>query len=82
MKLTPPFSTPDIAESLSVQVRQERAERHKCFLKIVSNLRFLAKQGLPLWRHGAEENDSNFMQLLRLKERSHEACCNPLPMHI
>ena len=67
MKLTVlPSTTPDIAEALSTQVHQERAERRKCFLKIVSNVRFLGRQGLPLRGHGAD-HDSNFMQLLKLR---------------
>ncbi len=34
------------------------------FLKILSNVQFLARQGLPL-RGDGEETDSNFTQLLK-----------------
>ena len=35
-------------------------------LKVLSNIKFLARQGLPLRRHG-DESDSNFLQLLKLR---------------
>ena len=41
--------------------------RH-CFLKILSNLRYLARQGLAIRGHG-DETDSNFYQLLKLREQ-------------
>ena len=61
-----PSSTPNIAEALSSQTQKERLDHRKCFLKIVANVRFLARQGLPLRGHGDQECDSNFMQLLKL----------------
>ena len=62
-----PSSTPNIAEALSSQTQKKRLDRRKCFLKIVANVRFLARQGLPLRGHGDQECDSNFMQLLKLR---------------
>ena len=56
----------DVGESLSTQHAKEKLERRKCFLKILQNVRFLARQGLPLRGDGKEE-DSNFKQLLKLR---------------
>ena len=64
--VTMPSCSKNIAESLSLQVAKEKLERRKCFLKILSNLRFLARQGLPLRGHG-DEQDSNFIQLMKLR---------------
>ena len=36
------------------------------FLRILENIRFLARQGLAIRGHG-DDSDSNFMQLLRLR---------------
>ncbi len=36
-------------------------------IKIISSIRFLARQGLPLRGDGSEELDSNFYQKLKLK---------------
>ncbi len=36
-------------------------------IKIISSIRFLARQGLPLRGDGSEELDSNFYQMLKLK---------------
>lgn len=64
--ITLPSSSRDIAESMSAQVAVERLDRRQCFLKILSNMRFLARQGLPLRGHG-DETDSNFLQLMKLR---------------
>lgn len=64
--VTLPSTTQDVAESLSAQHQHDKLERRKCFLKILSNISFLARQGLPLRGHG-DELDSNFVQLLLLR---------------
>ena len=64
--VTQPSTSKDIAESMSAQIAKERLERLQCFLKILSNIRFLARQGLPLRGHG-DETDSNFFQLMKLR---------------
>ena len=64
--MTLPSTTKDVGESLSAIHQQEKLEHHLCFLKILSNIRFLAWQGLPLRGHG-DESDSNFNQLLKLQ---------------
>lgn len=38
----------------------------QCLLKVLSNIRFLARQGIALCGDG-DENDSNFIQLLKLR---------------
>ena len=63
---TLPASTPDVAMCLSSQHQKDCLERRQCFLKILSNVRFLARQGLPFRGHG-DESESNFTQLLRLR---------------
>ena len=40
-----------------------------CFLKVLSNVRFLARQGLAL-RGDGDEADSNFMSLLNLRSEN------------
>ncbi|XP_062523284.1 uncharacterized protein LOC134197946, partial [Corticium candelabrum] len=62
-----PSSMKNVAESLSAQLKMEKLERRQCFLKVLSNIRFLARQGLPLRGHGDHESNSNFLQLMRLR---------------
>ena len=55
-------------ESLStLQAEQKRENRH-CFVTILSNVKFLARQGLAL-RGDGNTKYSNFLQLLALKPR-------------
>ncbi len=61
--ITLPATAKDIGESLSSQLAKDRLERRQCFLKLLSNVRFLARQVLPL-RGGGDESNSNYMQLL------------------
>jgi len=61
-----PNTTEDIAEVLSRQHKQEKMERRHCFLKVLSSIRFLARQGLPLHSDDTEDN-SNLIQLLKLQ---------------
>ncbi len=53
--VTLPSSTKNVDEALSTQLRKEKLERRQCFLKVLSNVRFLARQGLPLRGHGDHE---------------------------
>ena len=55
-----------IAESLSAKATNNRLEWRQSFLKILSNMKVLAWQGLPL-RGDGDEADSNFMQLTKLR---------------
>ena len=61
-----PRLTGDVGERLSTEHEQQKAENRKIFRKILQNIRFLARQGLPLRGHGAG-SDGNFIQLLRLQ---------------
>ena len=56
----------DIGESLSKQHSEEKADNRALLLKIIGNIRFLARQGLALRGSGDDEN-SNFIQLLKLR---------------
>ena len=64
--ITLPGTTSDVGEMLSSQLAKERLERRKCFLKLLSNARFLSRQGLA-FRGDGEESDSNFMRLIHLR---------------
>ena len=64
--VTMPSSSNNVGELLSSQLAKEKLERRQCFLKILSIIRFLARQGLPFRGHG-EEHDSNFLQLMNLR---------------
>ena len=63
--VTLPSSTKNMAESLSNALNREKFEQRQYLLKIFSNIRFLAQQGLPLRGHGDHEtqteSDSNFV---------------------
>ena len=60
-----PGAVVDMGESQSAQHQREKVENQHCFLKILSSLRFLARQGLPLRDH-SDDSDSHFIQLSRL----------------
>ena len=47
-------------------IENEKSENCRCLLKIISNIRFLARQGLPL-SGNSDENDSNFVQLIKAR---------------
>ena len=64
--ITLPKTTSDIAETLLVQHQREKLERLQCLLNVISIVRFLAQQALPLRGHG-KECDCNFFQLLKLR---------------
>ena len=61
-----PATTCDIGESLSIQQKREKQENRQCFIKILSSLRFLARQGLAFRGHG-DGSQSNVTQLLALR---------------
>ena len=61
-----PATTNDVGEMLSSQLARERMEQRKCLLKLLSNARFLARQGLAFHGDG-EELDSYFTQLIYLR---------------
>lgn len=61
-----PSTTRDIGEMLSSAHAQEKATNRHCLLKVMSTLRFLARQGCAIRGHGAGETNGNFHQLLKL----------------
>ena len=61
-----PRQTGDVGERLSKEHEQEKAKNRAMFQRILQNVRFLARQGLPLRGHG-DGADSNFTQLLHLR---------------
>ena len=46
--VTLPAATTDVCELLSGMHAQEKIENRQCFLKILSNLRFVAHQGCAI----------------------------------
>ena len=63
-----PSACPDVGEMLSSQHSQQKKENRECLLKILANLKFLARQGIPL-RGCGDDADSNFMQLMKMRAR-------------
>ncbi len=61
-----PSTFPDVGEMLSREHAQEKSENRQCLLRILSNIRFLSRQGLA-FRGDGDEADSNFIQLLKLR---------------
>ena len=61
-----PATTRNIGESLSKQHSKEKHEHRQCFLKLLANVKFLSRQGLP-FRGSGDGSDSNFLQLLKLR---------------
>ena len=58
-------------ELQSADHQAEKARNREMFLLVLQNIRFLARQGLPL-RGDGDEFGSNFTQLLRLRGVDHE----------
>ena len=72
---TLPATTRDVSEQLSQEHQKEKETNRKMLLKVVSCIRYLARQGLALRGDGCEK-DGNFMQLLKLKGEDDEALIN------
>jgi len=64
--ITLPGTTSDVGEMLSSQLTNERLERRKCLLNLLSNACFLSRQGVAFCGDG-EESDSNFARLIHLR---------------
>ena len=62
-----PSSTPNVGEMLTQQYAKEKECNRKMLIKIISSIRFLARQSLALREDGSGELDSNFYQMLKLK---------------
>ena len=63
-----PTTCPDIGNMMSTQHADSKKLNRECLLKILSNLQFLARQGIPI-RGDGDEADSNFIQLLKVRGR-------------
>ena len=64
--LTLPSTTRDVGKLLSsAHAREKEVNRH-CLLKILTDLRLLARQGCAIRGHSGE-NDGNFHRLLKLR---------------
>ena len=61
-----PSTTKDVSELLVMQLAKEKGHNRRMFLKIVCSIRFLSRQGMA-FRGDRNDEDSNFLQLLRLK---------------
>ena len=68
---TKPDACGDISAQLSTTSCEGRSINRMNLLKILSNVKFLARQALPLRGHGSAE-DSNFTQLYILWEEDNE----------
>lgn len=66
MVITLPKTTKDVGEMLSSTHLKEKNANRQYLLKVMQNIRFLARQGIPL-RGDGDEHDSNFIQLLYLR---------------
>ena len=64
--LTLPRTTKDIGEILSTKHLEDKIHNRDCLLEILSSLRFLGRQGLPI-RGDGDETDGNYIQLLMLR---------------
>ena len=64
--ITLPATTKDVGELLVQQHAKEKECNRKMLLKILASIRYLARQGLAL-RGDGDEDDGNFLQLLKLK---------------
>ena len=60
------MNTKDVGESLTQQHKEEKKQNRASLLKILSSLKYLARQGLAMRGDGSDE-DSNFKQLLYLR---------------
>ena len=61
-----PKQTCDVGELLSREHQEEKATNRRMLLKVLQNIRFLARQGLSL-RGDHGDADSNFIQLMHLR---------------
>ena len=59
-------SAKDIAETLQNELTKQKMENRQMLLKILWNIRFLARQSIAIRCDGDEEN-SNFIQLFKLR---------------
>ena len=64
--LTVPKSMQDISLALEKNLSNVQRQNRESLLKVISSVRYLARQGLPL-RGKKDDKESNFQQLLKLR---------------
>ena len=62
-----PKTTKDIGETLPKKHAEHKVRNRNCLLQILSSLRFLGRQGLPI-RNDGDVTDGNHIQLLTLRD--------------
>jgi hypothetical protein len=67
--ITLPVTTRHVGECLSSAVAEEKRINRACFMKLLTSVQFLARQGLALRGDGKGEVDGNFNQLLKLRSK-------------
>lgn len=65
--LTLPATTRNVGEMLSTALVQERENNRHCLLKVLSSLKFLARQGCGI--RGHDECEGNLYQLMKLMSK-------------
>ena len=70
---------PSVDARISRQVDEDRKNPRECLEVIISSLKFLGRQFIAI--RGHLEEDSNFQQLLPLRQSSHPALLNWLKRH-
>ena len=63
-----------VAAQLSKQLQSDQIVAQKCLLRLISSLRFLARQGLAV--RGHDEAQGNLLQLLQLRSEDCSELCN------
>ena len=69
MVITIPATHKDISECISSASGEQRRHNRSCFMKVLTSLQFLARQGLPVRGEGEGELNGNLSQLLSLRSQ-------------
>ena len=76
--VTLPATFHDVGEMLSCGLLSERSNNQHCLLKILSALKFLARQGCAIRGHDQSDhtgNEGNLMQLMKLVSEDDSKVC-------
>ena len=65
-------TTKDASEHIPSAREEDKANNRKAIMKMLSNIRFLARQGIPL-RGDGDGNNSNFTQIVHLRTKDNSA---------
>lgn len=72
MMVTLPAKCQDVSELLSTEHAREKEEKQRCLLRILSSLRFLARQSCPFRGHNetdVESNEETFISFANFVQR-------------